>query len=82
MLNTTIWNDNTYTQDDIDLINDILVKAWAVKSFDKMQQELPWCHTLLNEGVPAIEVAMEMACVFGYMMDYDALADKRDAMVA
>jgi len=47
-----------------------------------MQQELPWCHTLLNEGVPAIEVAMEMACVFGYMMDYDALADKRDAMVA
>jgi len=82
MIKTTEWSGNTYTQEDIDLINSILVKAWAVKPYDKIQQELPWCHTLLNDGVPAIEIAMEMACVFGYMFDFQALAETRDALVA
>jgi hypothetical protein len=82
MLNTTTYQNHNYTQTEIDQINEIIVKAWAVKPYDTVVSEIAWAEHLLGEGVPALEVAIEMACVFGYMMDFDRLSDKLDALNA
>jgi hypothetical protein len=82
MLNTTTFGTSTYSQTDIDIINKFIARAWTIQPHEKMVQEITWAETLLSEGETALDVAIEMACVFGYMADCDALMDQRDALAA